>query len=54
MYSTYNYSLISFKDFPDTSKCYKCGRIFYRNDRSNGKCPICLQRETERKNRGRR
>ncbi len=36
-------------DLPISSKCYKCGKTYYRSNRDNGKCPECLQKERLRK-----
>lgn len=36
-------------DLPIYSKCYKCGKTYYRSNRDNGKCPVCLQNERLRK-----
>ena len=32
------------KCLPVYSICYKCGKAYYRSNRNNGKCPVCLQK----------
>lgn len=49
MFGLYDYRSIIFKDLPISSKCYKCGKTYYRSNRDNGKCPVCLQNERLRK-----
>lgn len=38
-----------YRSLPESCKCYKCGKTYYRNDRNNGKCIECLQKERLRK-----